>query len=171
MCVCVCVCVKLLTCVRLFANPWTVVRQAPLVHGIFQARIFKSVAISFSRGPSQPRNLTCIYCVFDTGSWALHHWAAGVTAFILYSTWSPPLCPRSLSLSVLAPKWMSTLWVPLLSEAALLMERRGHLCHCFLLYVFETVSWLLIPCRWSVIFFHFILFAFSLISAILIWWH
>ena len=61
---CVCVCVQLLRCVRLFANPWTVVHQAPLVHGIFQARIFKWVAISFSRGSSQPRNLTCIYCVF-----------------------------------------------------------------------------------------------------------
>ena len=38
-CVCVCVCVKLLSCVRLFAAPWTVAHQAPLSMGIFQARI------------------------------------------------------------------------------------------------------------------------------------
>ena len=51
-CVCVCVCVQLLSCVRLFANPSNVVRQPPLVHGIFQARMFEWVAVSPSRGSS-----------------------------------------------------------------------------------------------------------------------
>ena len=39
--------------VRLFVTPWTVAHQAPLVHGISQARILEWVAISFSRGSSQ----------------------------------------------------------------------------------------------------------------------
>ena len=36
------------------------------VHGILQARILDQVAISFSRGPSWPRDLTRITCVFCT---------------------------------------------------------------------------------------------------------
>ena len=37
-------------------TPWTVACQAPLSMGILQARILEWVAISFSRGSSQPRN-------------------------------------------------------------------------------------------------------------------
>ena len=33
------------------------------VHGIFQARILEWVAISFSRGSSQPRDLTQVSCI------------------------------------------------------------------------------------------------------------
>ena len=33
-----------------FATPWTVASQAPLIHGIFQARILEWVAISYYRG-------------------------------------------------------------------------------------------------------------------------
>ena len=40
---------KSLSRVRLFATPWTVAYQAPVVHGIFQARVLEWVAISFSR--------------------------------------------------------------------------------------------------------------------------
>ena len=48
---------KSLSRVRLFATPWTAVRQAPLsVHGIFQARGLEWGAISFSRGSSRPRS-------------------------------------------------------------------------------------------------------------------
>jgi len=39
--------VKLLSSVRLLATPWT---PGSSIHGIFQARILKSVAISFPRG-------------------------------------------------------------------------------------------------------------------------
>ena len=50
-----------------FATPWTVAPQAPLVHGISQARILEWVAVSFSRGSSQPRDQTlgpyCISCI------------------------------------------------------------------------------------------------------------
>ena len=43
-----------LGCVRLFATPWTVARQGLSAHGILQARILEWVAISISRGSSQP---------------------------------------------------------------------------------------------------------------------
>ena len=49
--------VKSLSCIWLFATPWTVAHQAPL-SGILQARILEWVAISFSRGSSWPRDQT-----------------------------------------------------------------------------------------------------------------
>ena len=42
------------------------------VHGISQARILEWVAISFSRGSSQPRDQTYISCI---GRWILYHQA------------------------------------------------------------------------------------------------
>ena len=47
---------KLLSHVQLFATPWAVGPQAPqaTVRGVFQARVLEWVAISFSRGSSQP---------------------------------------------------------------------------------------------------------------------
>ena len=42
------------------------------VHGISQARILEWVAISFSRGSSQPRDGMCISCI---GRRILYHWA------------------------------------------------------------------------------------------------
>ena len=44
--------------VRLFPTPWTVARQAPLSMGILQGRILKWVAMTASRGSSQPRDQT-----------------------------------------------------------------------------------------------------------------
>ena len=46
--------VQLLSCVRLFVNQWTVAHHHSAVHGISQASIQEWVAISFSRGSSQP---------------------------------------------------------------------------------------------------------------------
>ena len=43
------------------ATTWTVVHQAPSVHGISQARILEWVAISFSRGYSQPREQLSVF--------------------------------------------------------------------------------------------------------------
>ena len=40
-----------------FMTLWTIAHQAPL-HGISQVRILERVIISFSRGSSQPRDLT-----------------------------------------------------------------------------------------------------------------
>ena len=42
--------VKLLSLVRLLATPWIAAYQAPLSHGIFQARVLEWGAIAFSEG-------------------------------------------------------------------------------------------------------------------------
>ena len=41
-------------------------------HGISQSRILEWLAISFSRGSSQPRGRTCVSCI---GRQVLYHWA------------------------------------------------------------------------------------------------
>ena len=56
------------------------------VHRIFQARILEWVAISLSRGSSQPRNQTCVFC---TGKWILYHY----TTWVIFS-------PKSYTLFV-----------------------------------------------------------------------
>ena len=49
--------VKSLSCVQLFATPWTTWSlPGSSVHGIFQAIVLEWIAISFSRGSSQPRD-------------------------------------------------------------------------------------------------------------------
>ena len=45
------------------ASPWTVTHQGCLSTGILQARILEWVAISFSRGSSQPRDRTWVSCI------------------------------------------------------------------------------------------------------------
>ena len=44
------------------------------VHGILQARILEWVAISFSRGPSQPRDQTPISHISGIDRWILYLW-------------------------------------------------------------------------------------------------
>ena len=48
------------------------------VHGILQARILERVAVSSSRGSSQPRDRTRISCVSYLGRWILYHWEAPI---------------------------------------------------------------------------------------------
>ena len=43
------------------------------VHGMLQARILDWVAISSSRGSSEPKNRTCISCVSCISRWVLYH--------------------------------------------------------------------------------------------------
>ena len=64
-------CCCVLSHVWLFANPWT---SPPgfSVHGIFHAGILEWVAISSSRGSSQPRDRTLISCVSCSGK-RYHH--------------------------------------------------------------------------------------------------
>ena len=58
--------VRLLSYVRLFAIPWTVAcLPGPSVHGIFQARLLEWLAISFSRGSSQPGDQTQVSHIAD----------------------------------------------------------------------------------------------------------
>ena len=45
------------------------------VNGISPARILEWVAISFSRGSSQPKNQTLFSCIPCTGRGILYHWA------------------------------------------------------------------------------------------------
>ena len=44
-------------------------------HGILQARILEQVAISYSKGYSQPRGWIHVSCVFYIGKWILYHCA------------------------------------------------------------------------------------------------
>ena len=62
-------------------NEWVKVAQSrPILcnpmdytaHGILQARILKWVAFPFSRGSSQPRNRTRLFCI---AGWFLTNWA------------------------------------------------------------------------------------------------
>ena len=61
--------------VQLFVTLWTVALQAPLSMGFFQVRILEQVAISSSRGPSQPRDRTqvCFSCVGRRILYHLYH--------------------------------------------------------------------------------------------------
>ena len=56
--------------VRLFVTLWTVACQTSLFHGISQARTLERVAISFSRGSSQPKDQTYVSC---NGGQILYH--------------------------------------------------------------------------------------------------
>ena len=67
-------CVQPLSHVPLFHEPMDCSLSGSSVHGISQARILEWVAISFSRGPSQLRDQTCISCI---GRRILYHWATG----------------------------------------------------------------------------------------------
>ena len=60
------------------------------VHGISQVRLLECIAISLSRGSSQPRDQTCISCI---GKRILYHWAMGEAQYLeSYNVipWFPP---------------------------------------------------------------------------------
>ena len=64
---CACLVIKLCP---VLCNPVEYSPPGSSVHGIFQARILGWVAISYSRGSSQPRDWTLIFCI---GRWILYH--------------------------------------------------------------------------------------------------
>ena len=68
---CVCVCTQ--SCPAVCDPVGCSPLDAP-VHGILQARILGWVAISYSRGSSQPRDWTHISCVSCIDRWILYHW-------------------------------------------------------------------------------------------------
>ena len=75
---------KLLSRVRLFANPWTI------QSGILQARILEWVAFSFSRGSSHPRDWTQVSHIageFFTS------WATKSLHGLVYFSYSLPFLP------------------------------------------------------------------------------
>ena len=55
-------CWYLLSCVRLFATPWTS-PPGSSAHAVCQVRILEWVTISFSRGSSRPRDQTHVSCI------------------------------------------------------------------------------------------------------------
>ena len=63
-------------CVWLFATPWTAAHQAPLSMGFTRQEYLEWVAISFSRGSSQPMDWICIS---RNGRWILYHRATRET--------------------------------------------------------------------------------------------
>ena len=89
-CVCVCVCVCVLvaeSCLTLY-NPMYYSLPGSSVHGILQARILEWVAISFSRGPSQPRS-NQVSCNL--------HYRQIFTIWIIREVqlWAPTMCQKS----------------------------------------------------------------------------
>ena len=58
-----CMHVYVLSHAWLFVTPWTIACQSPLSMGFFQAKILDQVAISSSKGSSQPRDQTSISCI------------------------------------------------------------------------------------------------------------
>ena len=60
----------------MLSHVWLSVTPSPgfSAHGIFQARILECVAISYSRGSSQPRDQTHNSCVSCIGRQGLYHW-------------------------------------------------------------------------------------------------
>ena len=75
----VCVCCRF-SCVQLF-DSMNCSPPDSFVHGILQAKILKSVAISFSRGSSWPRDQTHISWVSCIGRWVLYH-------FVTWEAWA-----------------------------------------------------------------------------------
>ena len=55
--------------------------QGSSVYRIFQARILEWVSISFSRGSSQSREWTHVFCVYCFGRWILYYWATWEVVF------------------------------------------------------------------------------------------
>ena len=64
-----------------------IAHQVPL-----SIRILEWVAISSSRGSSQPRDWTCVSCGSCIPSWILYRWACGKVLFVLSRTISNYLC-------------------------------------------------------------------------------
>ena len=67
-----CCCLVTKSCLP-FCNPMDCSLPGSSVHGIFQKSILEWIAISFSKGSSQPRDLTRVSCI---GRQILYHWSA-----------------------------------------------------------------------------------------------
>ena len=74
MCVCVCVCVCVChSVVSTLCDPMDCRPSGSSLHGIFQARILKWVAISYFRGSSRPRDQTHVSGISYVGRWILYY--------------------------------------------------------------------------------------------------
>ena len=74
---CICCCLVTKLCLTLLQLHGLNSPSGSSVHGIFQARILEWVAISFSKGSSQPRDQTHVSCMhllhWQADSLPLHH--------------------------------------------------------------------------------------------------
>ena len=111
--------VKLLIHVWLFGNPMDCSPPGPSVHGISQARILKWVAISFSRGSSQPRAQTHVSCI---GRQILHHWVTREA--LIQNYWIKSNCIFSVLPYPLL--FLSCYWMKVWSSAT-----ENHIWWCF----------------------------------------
>ena len=80
--VCMHACSVAQSCLTL-CNPMGCRPSGSSVHGIFQARIVQWVAISYSKGSSQPRDRTHISCISWTGRQILYHGCHFFLIFII----------------------------------------------------------------------------------------
>ena len=95
-----CLCLITQSCWTL-CNPMDCSPPGSSVHGIFHARILEWVAISYSRGSSQPRDWIHISYVSCNGRWILYHWAIWEAQSSLYFS----------SVQSLSRVWLfATLW-------------------------------------------------------------
>ena len=78
-----CFCVLVSQSCLTLCNPMDCSPPSSSVHGILQARILGWVAISFSKGSSQPRDQTQVSCV---GRWILYCLSCGGSTFL---SWFP----------------------------------------------------------------------------------
>ena len=78
--------VKSLSCVRL-CDPMDCSLPGSSVHGIFQAVVLEWIAISFSRGSSQPRDRTQVFRIVDR---RFTDWATREVHHLPYNCYDPP---------------------------------------------------------------------------------
>ena len=124
-CVCACIWACLLShfsAVWLLTTLGTVTCQAPLMHGILQARILEWVAVSCSRGSSQSRDGTRI-------SYVYLHWQ------VVFTTSSTCLFLDSFPLYVIARYWIYLEYIPVLFSWSLLFI---YFIHSSKVYLFHT---------------------------------
>ena len=77
------------------------------VHGLFQAILLKWIAISFSKGCSQPRDRTWVSRI---GRWTLYHWShqgspSGTLQAHIQAFWSRGITPPALGFDKI-PLWL-----------------------------------------------------------------
>ena len=98
--------VKSLSCVRL-CDPKDCSLPGSSVHGIFQVVVLEWIAISFSRGSSQPRDRTRVFRIVDR---RFTIWATRGVHHLPYNCYeSPSIVLRALCLSHLIPWIYSSL--------------------------------------------------------------
>ena len=112
-----CVKVKSLSCVRLFAIPWTVAYQAPPSMGFSRQEYWSGVPLpslmensveiplkTGNRTAIQPSNLTAGHTQQGNQNWKRHMYPSVIaTLFTIARTWKQPRCSS-------ADEWIRKLW-------------------------------------------------------------